>query len=179
MLHICRRYAAAVCAIASCSHISISYSFGCFFNDAICSFLRLFLTLALTLPCLRVLIPTLPLPAGMSLPFFLGAVNWTTCLSLDAAPESRKQDRRVRMEAHVPTLLPGDKTAAAYVRAIAGSHYRAKTDQLIISCDKHVDTGMNRREILEKLVTLVSEAQRLGREYGPFPRIKRLPQYTH
>lgn len=115
----------------------------------------------------------------MGLPFVLGAVNWTTCLSLDAAPESRKQDRRVRMETHIPTLLPGDKTTAAYVRAIAGAHYRSKKDMLIISCDKFGDAGMNRRVILEKLVSLVSEAQRLGREYGPFPRVKKLPQYSH
>ncbi len=115
----------------------------------------------------------------MALPFFLGAVQWTTCMSLDAAPESRKQDRRVRMDAHVASLLPGDRTTAAYVRAIAGAHYRPAGDQLVISCDKHVDTGLNRREVLEKLVALVTEAQRLGRTYGPFPRIKRLPQYSH
>lgn len=114
----------------------------------------------------------------MNLPFNLGELTWTTHLSLDAAPGTRAKDRRVRLEAHVASLV-SDKAVAAYVRAIAGSHYRARTDRLTIACEQHPDAGANRREALERLVSLVSEAQRLSAQYGPFPRARTLPRYAH
>ena len=71
-----------------------------------------------------------------------------------------------------------DRTVALYVRAIAGTRYHAAGDRLTLSCDKHEQAGLNRREVLEQLVGVVTEASKLKDKFGAFPPVTHLPRYV-
>ena len=97
-------------------------------------------------------------------------------MCLTAPLGSRPKDRRVRLDA-VVGRLGLDRTIALYVRAVAGARYHAARDELVIACDKHAEAGLNRREALEQLVSLVHEATALKARFGEFPPVTHLPRY--
>jgi Mitochondrial ribosomal subunit protein len=72
-----------------------------------------------------------------------------------------------------------DHSVGQYIRAIAGTHYDRARDTLVVSCDKHQDQAVNRREVIEQLTQLVLEAKRLRQLHGPFPQTIALPRYSH
>ena len=98
-------------------------------------------------------------------------------MCLTAPLSARPKDRRVRLDA-VVGRLGLDRTVALYVRAIAGARYDKAHDRLSISCDKHAQAGLNRREVLEQLVGVVAEAKELKAKFGPFPRVTHFPRYV-
>ena len=138
-----------------------------------CRFFSLFSlfypALSLSAPCLRC--------AGEGLPFDVSSLRVTAHMCLTAPLGARPRDRRVRLDA-VVGRLGLDRTVALYVRAIAGTRFDASKDLLTISVDKHEQAGLNRREALEQLVGLVSEAERLKGQFGAFPAVTHLPRYS-
>lgn len=130
--------------------------------------------------CFSLLLRCLPsLSAGLGgLPFNLNAISFRSTLSLSHPLKQRKRNRRVRLEARVGALGV-DESTAAYVRAIAGTHYHRPSDTLVVSSDRSDDQAVNRREVIEQLTNLVLEAKRLRGVHGPFPTVVKLPRYSH
>jgi hypothetical protein len=58
-------------------------------------------------------------------------------------------------------------------------HYDRRTDGLKISVDSHPDAGRNKRVALEQLVALVTSAQALAAQHGPFKAVRRFPSYNY
>jgi hypothetical protein len=114
----------------------------------------------------------------MGLPFSVHALTFKSHMNLTSVAKSQSNERRVRVTA-VVSQMGLDRPTAQYVRAIAGTHYQRVHDRLIISSDKHEESALNRREVLEQLVSLVTEAQRLRGQFGELPRIKHMTRYSH
>ena len=114
--------------------------------------------------------------AETKLPFDIRQVRMTTFMTLDAAPNTKRLDRRASLECYIGKLGL-DPVVAKYVRAIAGPHYNAKTDVMKISSDSHADAASNRRKILEQLVALVQQGETLSAKFGDFKPHVTFPRY--
>jgi len=124
--------------------------------------------------------------AVRGLPFHLPALQFETRLSLTSAPGQVASDRRVRVRCRVSSLGVAP-AAAGWIRVIAGPHYHADTDMLVISVEGDAEgsgagggagAGGGRRRAVECVVRLVGEAQRLATQHGPAAAVARFPAYV-
>jgi len=113
----------------------------------------------------------------VALPFDPRALTYTAYHCLTSPASLKPRSRRVRLSAQV-RRLGLDPQVAEYVRAIAGTHYLPQRDLLVVATDQFPDAGRNRRQVLEQVVGLVSEAQRLLARYGPVKRPLHFPPYA-
>jgi hypothetical protein len=114
--------------------------------------------------------------AEKDLPFDIRQVKFTTFMSLDAAPNAKRIDRRASLKCFVGRLGL-EPAVAQYVKAIAGTRYNPRNDLLYISSDNHPDAAGNRRKVFEQLVTLIQESKGLTAKFGSFQKEVRFPAY--
>lgn len=112
------------------------------------------------------------------LPFNAAAVTMISNLTWNAAPGHRALDAKATITARV-TELGLSKAARQYIKLLAGTRYNATSGLLKFSSEAHPSAAANKREVLERLVSLVKEANSLADKFGSCEQKVNLPAYCH
>lgn len=87
-------------------------------------------------------------------------------------------DRRAVLAGTV-SKLGLSPASLTWFRLIAGPRYTPSRDLIKLSSDAHGTAAQNKRAVLEALVDLVKESNKLAKAHGPAPRVRHMPQYAH